>query len=240
MSIVRSILGLTILVPQIVLAEEPLGQILGFLDGEEIIWHTIVMDQGGEGVATADFRQSARYADLYLQGHLEPRFVSKGMLSVEARYEGQFALDAEPTSVEIIYMPNGLGGQFFTTRGTTPAPWFQILDFSVWGTSGTILAAFSGELCAAWMNRPRDPTDCKTLEGQVTTRLFIDEAAWRAYPSIASNSSIKPEIIDKPLSQNAGSLASNPKGASSSLWCFEPPAFSMSKYLVWKSGSPSS
>ena len=37
------------------------------------------------------------------------------------------------------------------------------------------------------------------------------------YPSIASNSSMKPEIIDRPLSQNFGSLASRPKGASSSL-----------------------
>ena len=39
------------------------------------------------------------------------------------------------------------------------------------------------------------------------------------------------EIMVSPLSQKAGSLASRPKGASSSLWCFDPPAFSMSKYL---------
>ena len=169
-----AVFGLLAMAPQIAPAEEPLGRIRGFLDGEEVIWHTIVLDQGLENVATADFKQSPGHADIYLQGHLEPRFVSKGMLSVEARYAGQFEPDAEPISVEIIYMPNGLGGQFFTTRGTDPEPWFQILDFSVWGASGTILAAFSGELCAAWMNRPRDPTDCKTLEGQVTTRVFIE------------------------------------------------------------------
>ena len=162
------------LLPQAGLAEETLGRIRGFLDGTEVIWHTIVMDQGGKDVATAGFQQTPHYADLYLQGHLEPRFVSKGMLSVEVRYSGQFTPEAKPTSIEIIYMPNGLGGQFFTTRGVTPAPWFQILDFTVWGTSGTIDAAFSGKLCAAWMNRPRDPTDCKTLEGQVTSRVMID------------------------------------------------------------------
>ncbi len=52
--------------------------------------------------------------------------------------------------------------------------------------------------------------------------------------SIASSSSMKPEIIERPLSQKAGSEASRPKGARSSLWCIEPPALSMSKYLSWK------
>ena len=61
-----------------------------------------------------------------------------------------------------------------------------------------------------------------------------------AQPSIASNSSIMPEIMLSPLSQNFGSEASSPKGASNSLWCFEPPAFSISKYLSWKPASPSS
>lgn len=51
------------------------------------------------------------------------------------------------------------------------------------------------------------------------------------HPSIASNSSIIPEIILSPLSQNLGSDASSPNGASSSLWCFDPPAFNISKYL---------
>lgn len=54
--------------------------------------------------------------------------------------------------------------------------------------------------------------------------------AW-GQSSIASSSSMKPSIIDRPLSQKVGSLASSPKGASSSLWCIDPPARSMSKYL---------
>ncbi len=57
--------------------------------------------------------------------------------------------------------------------------------------------------------------------------------------SMASRSSIIPAIMPSPLSQKHGSEASSPKGASSSLWCFEPPAFSMSKYLSWKPGAPS-
>ena len=50
--------------------------------------------------------------------------------------------------------------------------------------------------------------------------------------SIASSSSMKPAIMSSPLFQKAGSLASRPKGASSALWCFDPPASSISKYLV--------
>ena len=58
--------------------------------------------------------------------------------------------------------------------------------------------------------------------------------------SMASSWSMKPSIIDRPLSQKAGSEASSPKGASNSLWCFEPPALSISKYFSWKSSPPSS
>lgn len=51
---------------------------------------------------------------------------------------------------------------------------------------------------------------------------------------MVSSSSIMPEMIDKPFCQNAGSVASRPKGLSNSEWCFVPPAFSMAKYFSWK------
>lgn len=153
-------------------ADDALGTMRAFIDGKEGVWHTITMNQGSKPVATASFAQSAQHTDLYLQGHVEPRFVSKGMLSVEVRYAGQFDPAEDPVSVEIIFMPNGLGGQFFTTRGSEPQ--FQIVDISVWGNSGELTAAFSGELCAAWMNRPRDPTDCKALSGLVNTRMAVE------------------------------------------------------------------
>src|SRR5581483_1629460 len=49
-----------------------------------------------------------------------------------------------------------------------------------------------------------------------------------------SSSSTKPEITPRPLSQKAGSEASSPNGASSSLCRFTPPARSMSRYFAWK------
>ena len=61
----------------------------------------------------------------------------------------------------------------------------------------------------------------------------------RAQP-IVSSSSIIEEMSESPLSQNAGSDASRPNGARSSVWCSVPPAASMSKYLSWKPASPCS
>lgn len=166
-------LALNIAPSSALIADTPLGQIRAFIDREEQLWHTISMIQGGRPVATASFTQSAHYADLYLQGHLEPRFVSKGMLSLDVRFPGQFKPGDPAASIEIIYMPNGMGGQFFTSRGTEPAPVIDIVAFDVWGEAGEIVVTFSGQLCAAWMNRPRDPTDCKTLSGHATTKIAI-------------------------------------------------------------------
>ena len=54
----------------------------------------------------------------------------------------------------------------------------------------------------------------------------------------ASSSSMNPEITSSPLFQNAGSDASSPNGASSSLCRFVPPARSISRYFAWKPGCP--
>src|SRR5579859_7472835 len=52
----------------------------------------------------------------------------------------------------------------------------------------------------------------------------------QTHPSFSS-SSIMPEMMSSPLVQKAGSEASSPNGASSSLCRSVPPAFSMSRYL---------
>jgi hypothetical protein len=73
-----------------------------------------------------------------------------------------------------------------------------------------------------------------------TSRAQMNRLLDPAYSSIASSSSIIETMSPSPLPQNFGSVASSPKGASSSLWCFDPPASSISKYFSWKPGRPSS
>ena len=155
------------------LADE-LGRITAFIDGKEQSWHTITMTQGDQQVATASFEQTSHYADLYVQGHPEPRFVSKGMLSVDVRYAGQFTPDDDPMAIEIMYLPNGMGGQFFTSRGAGELARFQIVAFDGWGTAAELVAAFSGKLCSTRMNAPVDLTDCMRINGQITSRIAVE------------------------------------------------------------------
>ena len=54
--------------------------------------------------------------------------------------------------------------------------------------------------------------------------------------SIASSSAIMPSIMPRPICQKAGSVASRPKGFSSSAWCLVPPAESIARY---RSANPS-
>ena len=79
-----------------------------------------------------------------------------------------------------------------------------------------------GEGPYAWL---RQWQTCLTCSYEQTGFQFL---------SNASNSSISPSIIDRPLLQNDGSVASRPKGFRSSEWCLVPPAFRSSKYLSWK------
>lgn len=158
------------LLPSIAMAEA-LGQITGFLDGKKRIWHTITMEQGGSQIATATFQQRAQVAELTLQGHPIPEFTSKEALSIDARFQGQYALGNEPTAVEILYTPNGLTGPFWTSRGALVEARLQIVELDAWGDIGRLVAVVSGEVC----KRPRlfsrtDLTDCMSFTGKVETR----------------------------------------------------------------------
>ncbi len=89
-----------------------------------------------------------------------------------------------------------------------------------------------GRKCGEKRGEGAGNKDCPSPEGAKGGGLLQrGRAAVQCQLSIASNSSIMPSITDNPLSQNAGSLASRPKGASRSLWCLDPPALSMSKYF---------
>lgn len=151
---------------------EALGQITAFLDGNKRVWHTITMEQGGRQVPTATFQQRANLAELKLQGHPIPEFTNKEALSIDAQFQGQYNLGSVPTSVEILYTPNGLTGPFWTSRGARLQPRLQIVELEAWGGVGRLVAVVSGEVC----KRPRlfsrtDPDDCMTFTGKVETRI---------------------------------------------------------------------
>ena len=63
------------------------------------------------------------------------------------------------------------------------------------------------------------------------------QRAMAAIYSRLSSSSMKPAMTFRPLDQKSGSVASRPKGASSSLWRLVPPALSISMYFSAKPAS---
>lgn len=154
---------------------EGVGEFTMFVDGEQRVWHAITMVQSGQTVWTATLEQRNHLTELQLQGHPVPHFTSKDVLSIDIRYSGQYAPGDEPASVEILYTPNGLSGPLWTSRGAKTQPRLQIVAFDIWGNAGQLIAVVTGEICI----RPRlfsqtDPTNCKSLNGKVETRLQVN------------------------------------------------------------------
>ncbi|WP_425049574.1 hypothetical protein [Psychromarinibacter sp. S121] len=152
-----------------------LGRITAFLDGDPIVWHTITMQQGGRTVATASVTQGARLTEVYVQGHPEPAFGTAKLFTLEARYVGPYAAGVLPLSVDIMYMPDGMGGPFWTSRGATRAPSLDIVALDVWGNFGRLEAVFEGELCLRRIiSSATDPATCRTVSGLIETEIFAE------------------------------------------------------------------
>ncbi|MDF0598311.1 hypothetical protein [Psychromarinibacter halotolerans] len=154
---------------------EELGRITGFLDGEPTAWHTITMQQGGRTVATASVVQGVRLTELYVQGHPEARFGTAGLLSLEARYTGTYAPGATPLSVDVLFMPDGMGGPFWTSRGAARAPVLDIVSLEIWGNFGRLEAVFDAQLCLRpIISAATDPDTCRKVTGVIETELSAE------------------------------------------------------------------
>lgn len=156
-------------------ADETLGRMTAFLNGESMSWHLITFRQGGRLTSSASFRQNAHKAELILHGHAEPRFTSKGALTIEVRYEGIYEAGAEPIGMDILYLPEGMRGPIWTSNDAPEPPRIEFLAFDIWGDVGRLEAVFSGQLCLRrFIYSPTDTSQCMTLSGQVTTE-FVAE-----------------------------------------------------------------
>ncbi len=156
-------------------AADNLGRITAFLDGESMTWHTVTMQQGGKTVATASFGQGARLAELYIQGHPEPEFSSRDMFSIDVRYLGTYMPGAEPMSVDVMHIPEGMGGPFWTSRGAPTPASIEIVDLEIWGNFGRLTASFTAELCLRKIiSSATDPSTCRAVTGVIETELLVE------------------------------------------------------------------
>lgn len=157
------------------LGAQELGRIDGTLDGAARSWHTIQRTRMGRTVATASLVQGPRLTELNIQGHPEPRFSTDDVLSLEVRYLGAYFTGADPVSVDILHMPKGMGGPFWTTKGAPRPPSVEIVSLDVWGNFGRLHAAFAGLICQRKIiSAATDPDDCKEVTGVVETDLQVE------------------------------------------------------------------
>ena len=153
---------------------EELGQMTAYVDGEERVWYTITFPQGGDTVFTATLERKQYQVELLLQGHPVREFTSKEVLSVDARFSGDYEPGDDPLSVEILYTPNGLSGPLWTSRGAPEAPRLQIIELEAWGSTGHLVAVVSGEICRrARLFSQTDKSDCKAVSAKIETRLAV-------------------------------------------------------------------
>ncbi|MCO6382774.1 hypothetical protein [Oceanicola sp. 502str15] len=156
-------------------AAEGLGRITAYVDGVARGWHTISMEQGGARVATASLLRGPRLTELRVQGHPEPRFSVRDVFSLEVRWVGAYAPGAVPLSVDVIHVPEGMGGPFWTSRGARRAAVVDVVELEVWGGYGRLVATFEAELCRKpIISSAVDPETCRMVTGVVETEISVE------------------------------------------------------------------
>lgn len=154
---------------------EGLGRITAYLGGEARAWHTITMEQGGRTVATASFEQGPRLTELRVQGHPEPGFSTHDVFSVDVRFEGRFAPGAVPLSVDVMHVPEGMGGPFWTSRGAAREARVDIVELEVYGGYGRLVATFEAELCfRPIISAATDSGNCRPVTGVIETEIAVE------------------------------------------------------------------
>ncbi len=173
--IATTVTVISLLVAPNLAAAQGLGRIEARIGAVDMRWHTITTERAGGTEASAGLRFGPRLTELQIQGFPGPQFTSTNAISVDVRYLGPYAPDAVPMSVDILYMPEGMGGPFWTSNGAPIAPTVRVLALDVWGAFGRIDLLFSGELCLRKIiSAATDQGRCREVTGRIETELFVD------------------------------------------------------------------
>ena len=153
------------------------GRISAEFGGETREWYSISMEQGGEIAASARMSSGRLTTDLHIQGHPGPSFTTTDVLSIDAMFIGKFADDATPNSVEVLHLPEGMSGPFWTSEGApTPASVsFELLETAAAGEIGRTVGSFMAELCRkVTVTAEPDTSDCRPITGTFDTQLLME------------------------------------------------------------------
>lgn len=172
--IIATALGVVLSMVPTTAAAGELGYLGARLGDTERLWFTITTERRGRTDASAMIRLGPRLTEIHVQGYPGREFTSRDVFSVETRYIGHFAPGMVPMSVDILYMPDGMGGPFWTSNGAGFAPVVRVLELDVWGAVGEMDMLFFGELCLKpYISAATDPETCREVSGRVVTELFV-------------------------------------------------------------------
>lgn len=186
----RDVVAAGVVAAVLVVGSAAHGEVLGWIEadlgGKEMSWHTITVARTDGDIATASLRLGPRLTEFQIQGHRTAAFTSRDVLSLDLRYPVPFELGAPPVAIDILYMPEGMGGPFWTSAGAGMAPVVQLLSLDVWGSYGRVEALFAGELCLRpIISSATDPDTCRDLTGRIETELLVDRGAVRSGQGVA-------------------------------------------------------
>ncbi|MBS8227285.1 hypothetical protein DYI42_13730 [Vannielia litorea] len=133
------------------------------------------MSQGGDATASASLRRGTRLTELSVHGHPEPAFSTRDVLSLEVRYLGAYAPGALPLSVDVMHMPEGMAGPFWTSRGAANPARVDIVELDVYGSYGRLVATFEAELCfRPIISSATDTGNCRPVTGLIETEIVVE------------------------------------------------------------------
>lgn len=166
------VIGVALVAPVAGFGEE-MGTISGELGGEARSWHTISMEQGGELHSSAELARQNMFTMLHLQAHPEARFTTKDVLNIDLMWMGDPKPGAAPASVDVMHMPTGMQGPYWTSQD---APEAAQADFTIErdGDRGRVSGTFRATLCR--QDSPGaapDTGDCKAISGTVESGLLV-------------------------------------------------------------------
>ncbi len=155
---------------------EEFGRIEATLNGEDRIWYTLTMTQGGQTDASATFSTSRFTSDLHLQGHPRPSFTTSDVLSIDLMYRGEYQPGAAPMEAEVIYLPTGMRPPFWTSSRTGTPVTVTFEELTLEGETGRAVGAFAATLCMTEvLTDDPDPSQCQPIEGRFDTQVMIEE-----------------------------------------------------------------
>lgn len=140
------------------LALDSIGTVTARLEGADLTWQVLTMDDGGAMVQVNDIGPLTMM-DLTAMGN--------GDVYIGLVFQEEPSIDVAPVGITIDIRPEGAAGPVWKSEGATVAPKLSIERLNLDG-AGRMEAGFEARLC-----RSDAPATCATVVGRIETDLGL-------------------------------------------------------------------